>query len=548
MKSKVLPLLAAATLVAASSLHAATVVETGASGSDLSLASSWTGSVLPGSGDLAQFTNASNAGALSGAASYTVGGPITWGQLGFESGITGANTLGGSTITIANTGANGVENKSAQAVTIGNDLVFSGASARISATGAGALTLGNLTSTATAAGTELVLRGTGVNGVVNGVITTTGSTVLAKTDAGTWALNGANSIAAGVNFKAGTLLVGNDGAFGSGTVTTGNTINSVSLTLGATSGSGARSLANNFVLGGGALNTLSVNTTNAAITLAGTIAGSSTGKKTLSVTGVNNASFTNTISDSTTTGTTSLSSNFAAAATTITLDSVDGITVGSTITGTGIAGGTTITAINAGTRVVTLSAATSGSGSFGSTYTVSGVKNLTYLTKSGAGTLTLSGLNTYTGGTTVSGGTLAITSTGQVVVNGASGINITAGALTVDGTLKLTSGAATIANATATAITLNGVSSVLDIGSFFNAQADGSTYQLITGTTKSTTGTFSSILFDTNAFSAVTFNNSTGTLSFAAVPEPSTYGLIGAGALAALSVVRRRRKHAIDVA
>ena len=39
-----------------------------------------------------------------------------------------------------------------------------------------------------------------------------------------------------------------------------------------------------------------------------------------------------------------------------------------------------------------------------------------------------------------------------------------------------------------------------------------------------------------------TFDEATGALSITAVPEPSTYGLIGAGSLALFAAVRRRRK------
>jgi autotransporter-associated beta strand protein len=59
-----------------------------------------------------------------------------------------------------------------------------------------------------------------------------------------------------------------------------------------------------------------------------------------------------------------------------------------------------------------------------STLSVSGVIDGSTLTKSGAGTLTLRGANTYTGGTTVSAGTLNVSAaaaklgTGNVTVEG----------------------------------------------------------------------------------------------------------------------------------
>jgi len=111
-----------------------------------------------------------------------------------------------------------------------------------------------------------------------------------------------------------------------------------------------------------------------------------------------------------TSGNTTLVTAFTAGKSTITLGSVDGISVGASISGTGIASGTTVTAIDAGTRTVTLSANTTGTGAFGNTITVDGVVNLTSVIKDGSGTWTLSGQNTYTGSTTVSVGTLALES------------------------------------------------------------------------------------------------------------------------------------------
>jgi flagellar hook-associated protein 2 len=68
---------------------------------------------------------------------------------------------------------------------------------------------------------------------------------------------------------------------------------------------------------------------------------------------------------------TGVPSNFSSGATTLQMDNVDGIWVGSTISGTGIPAGTTVTAINATTKQITLSQATTGS--FSGSYTFSGL-------------------------------------------------------------------------------------------------------------------------------------------------------------------------------
>ncbi|MEO7101217.1 MAG: autotransporter-associated beta strand repeat-containing protein [Luteolibacter sp.] len=138
-------------------------------------------------------------------------------------------------------------------------------------------------------------------------------------------------------------------------------------------------------------------------------------------------------------GTTQMISGLSSGSTTVSLSSVDGITVGSSISGTGLAAGTTVTAINTGTRVVTINPAATGSGTNGQQMTVSGVVNLTGVAKNNSGTWTLSGANTYTGVTTISGGTLmfpkqstlyqgnpAAWTTSNIVVNsgGTLGLNV----------------------------------------------------------------------------------------------------------------------------
>ena len=159
------------------------------------------------------------------------------------------------------------------------------------------------------------------------------------------------------------------------------------------------------------------------------------------------------------------------------------------------------------------------------------------VTMYGAGnTLTLGGVNTYTGTTSVSAGTLAIT--GTVRINGTGGIVIASGAtLSLGGTLVATSGTDTLANAGA--FTAGGTLNLNGLFDTYNGGTDG-TYTLVTGSgTKS--GTFAGVTgYNTSVWSNVVYND--GMLTFTAVPEPSVYGLLGAGALAGAAAVRRRRK------
>ncbi|MCW1886673.1 autotransporter-associated beta strand repeat-containing protein [Luteolibacter flavescens] len=243
-----------------------------------------------------------------------------------------------------------------------------------------------------------------------------GSRPLTKVGGGTLVLSGNNSYSGATRIMGGNISVAsinNSGA--SGPLGTNALI---SLGTGGTAGTllytGTGETTNRTFDLGGTSGTGGINHSGTGLLkITGNVTASGLGSRALSLNGstAGTGEISGQIQDNTTTGSTTLGANFAAAATTITLASVDGITVGAAISGTGIASGTTVTAINTGTRVVTVTPATSGAGTAGAIITVAGVVNRTSVVKNnGTGLWTLSGNNTFTGNVTVNTGDLVITS------------------------------------------------------------------------------------------------------------------------------------------
>ncbi len=168
------------------------------------------------------------------------------------------------------------------------------------------------------------------------------------------------------------------------------------------------------------------------------------------------------------------------------------------------------------------------------------------LVKTGAGTLKLSGANTFTGGMTISEGTL--------IANNASALGT--GKVTVDSGAKL----GLVADVTISGVTggvefADGAKIVIDMSSKISA-TESFVLDLITetalkyGDTDITSANANSILHDAVEFSnwgsgwtwELVFDEATKKLSLKLVPEPSAFGLLaGVGALALVAARRRRR-------
>ncbi len=168
------------------------------------------------------------------------------------------------------------------------------------------------------------------------------------------------------------------------------------------------------------------------------------------------------------------------------------------------------------------------------------------LVKTGAGTLKLSGANTFSGGLTISAGTL--------IANNASALGT--GTVTVDSGAKL----GLVADVTISGVTggvefAEGAKIVIDMSSKVST-TESFVLDLITGTalkygdTDITSANANSILHDAVEFSnwgsgwtwELVFDEETKKLSLKLVPEPSAFGLLaGVGALALVAARRRRR-------
>lgn len=161
--------------------------------------------------------------------------------------------------------------------------------------------------------------------------------------------------------------------------------------------------------------------------------------------------------------------------------------------------------------------------------------------KSGAGTLTLSGANTYAGGTTVTGGTLALGASERLA--DAGGLTLGGGTFSLGG-FSETLGALTLSSSTSSFIDFGAGASTLLFSSIsgtgslaVNNWTEGSDSFRITA---DPSGLLSQITINGLAAQAVN-QGAYWELSAAAVPEPSSFAALAGMAVLGCAALRRRR-------
>lgn len=187
------------------------------------------------------------------------------------------------------------------------------------------------------------------------------------------------------------------------------------------------------------------------------------------------------------------------------------------------------------------------------------------LNKTTAGTVTLSGANTFTGATMVNAGTLALGSAGSLA---STSYTISDGAIfnaSAKTSYSLAAVATTIGVGATTSGFFNGPTGALTLGNSLTLNfstsliADGQTYNLFDFGSK--TGDFSSVNLTGSIVGSLlltgadtwtglvggydfTFNQATGSLlvTTSSVPEPSTYALLLGGMGLTAALIHRRRR------
>ena len=296
--------------------------------------------------------------------------------------------------------------------------------------------------------TALTLNGTGSGGVtLGGTIADGGGTVrLVFNQSGVTQLNGNNTFTGGVTINGGTVRVGNSGAFNStspnavafGSGSTGTlSLNNISVAVGdlttnATVGSPI--IQNGSGTAGVA--TLTVDTTTAD-TFAGVLQDGGTGQFGLTMSGTG---------DLTLSGTNTFTGPLSVQAGTLTVGTVNNagasgpLGQSASAVSLGNTGGVTGTLEYTGATSSSTQPFSLASGGFGAFQIDSASTNLTLsglisgsggLTKTGLGTLTLADANSYSGATTITGGTLGVSADNNL---GADPGSATPGNLIINGT------------------------------------------------------------------------------------------------------------------
>jgi autotransporter-associated beta strand protein len=277
-------------------------------------------------------------------------------------------------------------------------------------------------------------------------------------------------------------------------------------------------------LGGGGLNTQANNATwNGPV--AGTFATTlgKTGTGTLTLTGANSFNATLAVGQ----GVVNVQGNTAlgnpSGGTTVSsgaeLQLQGGVTIAAeplTVSGSGTGGNgalRSVSGVNAWTGPITLNAATTVGVDAGRLSVGGAVGGSFALTKAGAGTLNLLGANSYTGGTTVNGGTLLVNNTAAGSGTGSGAVTVNGGTLggagTISGAVTVNSGGTLSPGNSPGMLTVG--SATLNPGSTFFVELNGPT----------TAGTDYDQLLATATGTAVALGGATLTGTFGYSPQPN---------------------------
>jgi len=484
----------------------------------------------------------------TGATSLTKNGTGTWVLSGNNS-YSGATTISAGTLSIANianggtaSGLGGSTSAEANLVLNGGTLNYTGASASSNRS----FTLANSTSSGIrveSAATVLTISGTSA--------ATSGS--LTKSGDGTLALTGNNSYSGGTTISAGTAQVGHANALGtSGNITfSGGTMSFASGGSGADYGARIKNSASSIIL----------DTNGQSVTFSGAMDSSNAGGLTKNGTGMLTLNSANAYTGGTTISAGTLQVGHANALGTSGNITFSGGTMSFASGGSGADYGARIK--NSASSIIL--------DTNGQSVTFSGPidsSNAGGLTKNGTGTLTLSGANTYTGGTAINAGTLALSGasgalgssnvavgSSAVLELGNSGTPTVSNNISGSGTIRQTGSATTSLNGTNTnagaveattgTLLFSGAGALSASTTSLNASNSG-TLSFADGTTRNSTIsgnislTGSSFLkFDINGASS-DFLSANGTASLSGLGKiqlnllsapsgPTTYNLLYAG-------------------